>query len=571
MSEFPRWCDSYEVDQIFTCQDPDTQNDGVHGCDVGCNNVCPDRPEFLKWMAASVLGRRWMRPAPETTNRAANGEAKELHSNQTLRVPPLVRFQRAQCWRNAPGLFAPTGPTEEYFDMDICDCHPLPGADEEDQYEEPPGSNNWFCEEDVPDGAAFHQLLPDCEFYKRHGWKPPGATGWMYCRGTLDHEAKIVTLDAGRLFQSMFCRTAPCTTNRLVMCTARVAMSTCDSGYIYDDPPPTWYDADPCRIIQFDTVLLNYGADEELGPPVILTGDYIPLQDEMLTELKNAVIEHVRTEVFQDGSANGVRFDRLDYQLPIGGTSDLGWWKRGWSGRDFPPESPDLPVVAEFPESFRLYSRETVHDAEMVIIGVDVQLDLVAHRKCHRHAYFDGSFVPCDHKTFPHARFRIRANTAMRVLTLDGEYVLDPISTDDPYVFVDEHNRRLNGSLSDVWWWGFLGDSSDPRTANVERDEFPLSITGQCRALAEDLGETVIPGWPYALTSQPDDRNRIYGGAVGISFPECEGEPGPGGAVAELIDPAAFQPGRRIPVEPEGVEPGAAPPIERGPTRFVEQ
>ena len=480
-------CTNWEVDRTWVCQDPDVPREG---CEIGCL-PCDDFGPKLVHYAVSDLGRRWMRPDEERTHRDAHGRATILRSNSPIQVPRFINYKLAPCWTN--GQVDPPEWGQENFNGDVCDCFPGPSTEPE----ELPG-NIVRCEGGESVGELLHGWIPDCAHFQGYHW---GASSlWMSCRTVLNRDVDTIPIRAERLFQAMFVRTAPCTSNMMVPCAGRVPGARgCEPWWDPDLPPPDYYNPDYQRF--------NYvGLDTDLDPPTVLN-----------EPAKTAVLATALNEVFAD-----TRFDRLDY-AHAGSSSNhaLDWWDRSYDGTNQPLG--DLIVVPDIDlsGSRMLYSREPVL-AELVIRKIHAGMSLVAHRVCHRDTYFNGGFVrgfvQCEYETYPHVRFRIQIECAVR-LEQAGDYVLADAPEAGQILYFDGQGREVTPP-DRVQWLGYLGHYSDPPIQNVAEDhDYPHNIEGECHGFADTLEGIVVPAWPYRHDSHPEAPNQVYGGSIRLYWP----------------------------------------------------
>jgi len=476
-------CTAWERIRRWVCQDPD---DPKEGCEIGCA-PCDDMPSNLIGYAVNDLSRRWLRPDKTRTHRDAHGFARILRSNTPIQVPPFVNYQLAPCWTN--GEINPPAWGQEDFNGDACDCFPGPSFESEEQ---PDGTSKCPGGESV--GDLINGWFPDCGYYEGYHWSRMGSS--MSCRTVHNRDVDTIPIYSKRLFQAMFVRTGPCTANMLVPCAARVpGRNTCDPWWNPELPKPSHYNPDHQRF--------NYaGIDTESDPPRVM-------DDAMKTSVLNAVFGHV----FAD-----IRFDRLDYVHASGMDNyKLDWWERNYDGMNEPVGNLVVVSDVDLSGSYGLYDRQPVM-TQLVIRRIHAGMSLVAHRVCHRDMYFDGSFVPCERQTYPHVRFRIQVECAVRVYR-DGVYMLANSPGAGRIVYCNEQGRQVTPP-DRVQWLGYLGHYSNPPIQNIAADhDYYHNIEGECHGFADTLEGVTIPAWPYRQDSRPDSPNQVYGGSIRLYWP----------------------------------------------------
>jgi len=317
-----------------------------------------------------------------------------------------------------------------------------------------------------------------------------------------------------------------CTSNIMVPCTAKVHVSPCwpcNQGFYCTGSKfiPEYYHNDPCRVTTWDSVNLSYGSGP--GRPHLVRSAAMPLADDLELDIKNAALEALQTRAFQDGSPNGVRFDRLDHAQ---GNGNLDYYSRTYDGSELPCES--LTSVYSLSGSHTYYRGRPI-EVDVAIRRAKVELSIVPHRVCHRDAYYEdtgggqGHFILCDYRLYPHCRFKMWAELVLRVNLPGQGCTLNPHGLADPIVYADATGRPLLWPLKQVEWWGYLGHYSVPSVENVVSHEPAQgTLRHECAAWAMDLSGTQIPGWPYLSAKMPEAPAQVYGGSVRLDFNPCD-------------------------------------------------
>ena len=220
----------------------------------------------------------------------------------------------------------------------------------------------------------------------------------------------------------------------------------------------------------------------------------------------------------------------------------------------------DLPIVPEvFKECRLLFNPSCKVLCEMLIVEAHITFQLNAQLITDA---LPGVVMSSDNLLlFPFARARVFVKTGIRAQMVDengndvsecngltivnpdsewfgegqGDYSLRPRVTrlgevaqpnryDQPDRIVYVGHKWIDFEPPrDVYWWGFLGDSSNPRTADqwhrpLGSPPVSASLSGKCCWLGKALSPLIVGGWPHAVESHPDTPDSVYTGVMHFDF-----------------------------------------------------
>lgn len=474
-------CPVYDPGMCWIGMDPDCAplSDWCDvGCDIGCR-PCFDTPDDLLQDGQTIHphGPRFLVPDVVPPNRDAKGRLADL-GDGPQRVPRQIHYLRAPCFDNFGA---------ECF-INSCDCYPGPKA-------------GFVSPERCARGEApFERLIglrPDMTTFT-------GSTLLenIECRRVTDHGARPVALEGTHLFQAMFHRTSGCAPNVLIPCTATTKGSFCPSGWLNSSPvcignpeACSHYNMTPQRGPVWDECWITDNTTHLRGPTV---EDEETDEQAAVRAAKDAVLAAIRTQTF-----GTERMNRLAGRADQGFT---GQWRRDYDGGSLNRES--LNIAYTYPRS-RLYHSDCPIQIHLRVRRITFEVGLILQREQMRLPTRFADIVPVE--LVPYARVRIRVECATTV-----DYQDCPRDPNDRPVAIDE-NGRISTPPMIVEWWGMRGAFSLPRSGPLSPQVGANS--DKCVRAASALDGFIIPGWPYAADSQPDDPNTIYGGQVTIRFP----------------------------------------------------
>lgn len=520
------------------------------GCDIGCR-PCPDDPmSFFAGpfaVGSELEGRRWLRGV----SRLANGKIGDLKSSNTVvfennrRVPSFVAFDAAPCWTNDG---------HECFDADTCDCDP-----------EAPNAPNY------PEGSPTHCLANNANFPEFNMLTAVGQEAggvfedyWLFygpawgmaqgsgqdlvrCRHVINHDLDRVNLIADDLMTPHLLRYDRCHINPMAVCAGIAPGSNCETG----ETPGTYYLATPAIRVLFHEVEIDGFTCQIQADPNAAWSELA------LIDAKNAVLTRIDAGFTGPQFVDPVAFDRLDYGAREGDNSKIHRWRRTWNALGQPPQPcVDLPVAATYP------------NCRLKHAGCTVQADL-----CIKQVIIDLSLVPHWHRTsagtanniFIHARLRIWAETVMRAYVTGGpcqivkswlpedhpDYgqvidlevrnpehalygpnqgnchgmpvvgvvgqVFDSAAPADQIIYVDNSGRPFIPPRT-VIWEGYRGPAVNDESTGLQTSPIDNTNEGWCCKLASSMRDLVVPGWPYAIRSNPSAPRSIYAGSITLDF-----------------------------------------------------
>ena len=421
-ADFP----AFESDQIWVGIDPDSNYGGLdaHGCGTGCIE-CLDEPSKLLNYHVRDNGSRFLRPARSGQNRNAEGYYSDLRSGAPERVPRTIVYERATCWKN--------GGTECF--QDYCGCQPGPahvlpgtlvtcgGPRHPTVYgSEPLGGQ-------IPDTQGITDDASD-------SWPKRDNAGYDCRHIQAEHNPSRVPLSAGRMLVPVFHRDHACGANAMILATARIAASECNSGFANRANPGTEiyygdvssYSGRP----RFDTMHVT-------GNTATIADDPAASPSARATiEVKNAALAYVARGAFP--GAGGLLFGQLRNRVLDDGNGALGLWRTTYTGEG---TSPDVAAI-----QLRSRSSDARVDAKLHIKRVFFEVYLFVLRV---RSKVGAEFVD---KQWPYARCRIQVWTELRTANpadLQGHpfYLRNGVAFSPPGY---------------VEWRGWLGAFSAPPT-----------------------------------------------------------------------------------------------------------
>lgn len=519
---FPFW----DALACFTCipGEPSQQSQFAdNNCGSGCS-PCYDFPDDLRFSRNYHNGKRFLGATDRT--RDARGRRHDLGpghkavplSNEYRWAPYFKQRESGECYNN------------------LCDGMPSTRTTPE------PGET--YCVEgDAPCGTEVRGQFKDCHIFIGTGWGMDRAAGNMICRHLeSEKDPTLLQLFSPRLQGPILARTTGCAANALILCSAKIAGSICESSYLAE--------------VNRHALGFQYYADA-LGPfgckqiwdyahITGLTASFKPPAKEQDPDgslakenaLKNAAIDTLKRDGFINENGSVQRFDRLDTMIPQFGNSAIGWWRRTFDGKNLP--ATNSPVVATL-KAFPSQDPAAEFDVELRAYAASVEVYVVPYRRDEK--------VPSDLITTMHPYTRAKIKLWLSVTVAPDKTIErvqpwrsenDPLRTKTLRIInnlegfgmpgIEGGVDRLVYSYGGVnirvpWsveWLGWLGAFSDPSFEDVYVNDFTCRGSF-CPQVASGLSPLVVPGWSTHYDSKPDGTAKeTYAGSVTFSWTENE-------------------------------------------------
>jgi len=329
----------------------------------------------------------------------------------------------------------------------------------------------------------------------------PKDDGGAYdCRHIInEHNEMRVPLKSGPLLEPMFHRDHACAANGLILATAKIAGSSCFSGYVNRDPSLNecfgciYYGdgyAGPATRNRWDIMRIGENSAR------ILDDASLPVGMRMSIRIKNAILDQVRDTSFP----GPVRFDQLDnlVSAPGGSNGNLGHWRRTHDATGDPQS---------WVEAFRFdtLSRSTglMNVSTLRIRKVWFEIHLFVLR------VQAGFGINAQEQWWPYARCRIRAWTQIH-----------PAVNQEQVIYLKDGIPFTPPGIAE--WRGWLGAFSNPATRNIlpwdatrRAPDFGCNGQVEMRGLAKRLG--MFAG-DYPAGMIPPVNEIIHGGSVTFNF-----------------------------------------------------